>query len=101
MTETTAPPRYKLALLTWAAAFPLLTAVNVLLGPILVRLPLPGRTLLMTGLLVGLLTYVIMPRLTRIFATWLSPSTAPAGSRSFALCNRVRTHIRVPTQEAN
>jgi antibiotic biosynthesis monooxygenase (ABM) superfamily enzyme len=74
VTDTKAPPRYKMALLTWAGAFPLLTAVNVLLGPVLVALPLPGRTLLITGLLIGLLTYVIMPRLTRLCATWLSPS---------------------------
>jgi antibiotic biosynthesis monooxygenase (ABM) superfamily enzyme len=67
------PPRYKMALLTWAGAFPLLTAVNVLLGPLLGALPLAGRTLLMTGLLIGLLTYVIMPRVTRLCATWLSP----------------------------
>ena len=71
MTDSKAPPRYKMALLTWAAAFPLLTAVNVLLRPVLVILPLPGRTLLMTGLLVGLLTYIIMPRLTRLCAAWL------------------------------
>jgi hypothetical protein len=74
MTDTKAPPRYKLALLTWAAAFPLLTAVNVLLGPLLVALPLPGRTLLITGLLITSLTYVIMPRLTRLCGAWLSPS---------------------------
>ncbi|HLJ66243.1 MAG TPA: hypothetical protein VKX16_02635 [Chloroflexota bacterium] len=73
MTDTNQPPRYKLALLTWAAAFPLLTAVNVLLGPLLAVLPLPGRTLLMTGLLINLLTYVIMPRLTRLCSTWLQP----------------------------
>ena len=70
------PPRYKMALLTWAGAFPLLTAVNVLLGPVLGALPLPGRTLLITGILIGLLTYVIMPRLTRLCATWLAPSGA-------------------------
>lgn len=46
MTKTTAPPRYKIALLTWAAAFPVLTTVNLLLGPVLMVLPLPGRTLL-------------------------------------------------------
>ena len=79
MTDTKAPPRYKMALLTWAGAFPLLTAVNVLLSPVLVALPLPGRTLLITGLLIGLLTYVIMPRLTRLCATWLSSSGVRAG----------------------
>jgi antibiotic biosynthesis monooxygenase (ABM) superfamily enzyme len=65
------PSRYKMALLTWAAAFPLLTALNVLLGPQFAALPLPLRTLLLTGLLIGLLTYVIMPVLTHVCATWL------------------------------
>lgn len=71
MTDANAPPRYKVALLTWAAAFPLLTALNVLLRPLLSVLPLPGRTLLLTGLLISLLTYVILPRLTRLCASWL------------------------------
>jgi uncharacterized protein len=65
------PSRYKTALLTWAAAFPLLTALNVLLHPLLAALPLPGRTFLLTGLLISLLTYVILPRLTRLCANWL------------------------------
>jgi antibiotic biosynthesis monooxygenase (ABM) superfamily enzyme len=66
-----APSRLKMALLTWAAAFPLLTALNVVFGPHLAALPLPVRTLLLTGIMVGLLTYVIMPRLTRGCAGWL------------------------------
>jgi uncharacterized protein len=75
--KPTSPPRYKMALLTWAAAFPLLTAANVLFGPVLAALPLPLRTLLLTGLLVTLLTYVIMPRLSRWCANWLLlPSAA-------------------------
>jgi antibiotic biosynthesis monooxygenase (ABM) superfamily enzyme len=65
------PSRYKTALLTWAAAFPLLTAVNVLFGPQLAALPLPVRTFLLTGMLIGLLTYVIMPRLSQWCASWL------------------------------
>lgn len=74
MTETKAPPRYKMALLTWAAAFPLLTALKVLLNPLLAPLPVPGQTLVLTGLLISAMTYVIMPRLTRLFAAWLVPS---------------------------
>src|SRR4051812_21975880 len=58
---TEAAPRYKTVLFTWAAAFPLLTALNVLLGPLLLQLPLPGRTLLLTGLLINLHTYVVVP----------------------------------------
>jgi antibiotic biosynthesis monooxygenase (ABM) superfamily enzyme len=77
--DAKSPPRYKLALLTWAAAFPLMTALTMLLGWLLNALPLPGRTLLMTGLLIGLLTYVIMPRLTRLCAAWLSSSDVAGG----------------------
>jgi antibiotic biosynthesis monooxygenase (ABM) superfamily enzyme len=77
-----APPRFKMALLTWAAAFPLLTALNVLFGPQLAALPLPVRTLLLTGLLVGLLTYVIMPHLTRWCADWLLLPSAAGGRDS-------------------
>lgn len=65
------PPRYKIALLTWAAAFPLLTALNVLFGPLLADLALPARTFLLTGVLIGLSTYVTMPWLSRRFANWL------------------------------
>jgi antibiotic biosynthesis monooxygenase (ABM) superfamily enzyme len=77
--DTKAPPRHKLALLTWAAAFPLMTALTMLLGWLLNGLPLPGRTLLMTGLLIGLLTYVIMPRLTRLCAAWLCSANVARG----------------------
>jgi hypothetical protein len=72
-TNPASPPRYKVALLTWATVFPLLTAANVLFGPVLALLPLPARTLLLTGLVVGLTTYVVMPRLTQWFAGWLTP----------------------------
>jgi hypothetical protein len=73
------PPRYKMTLLTWAAAFLLLTAANVLLRPLLAVLLLPGRPLLLTGLMVGLLTYVIMPRLTQLCASWLALPSAAVG----------------------
>jgi antibiotic biosynthesis monooxygenase (ABM) superfamily enzyme len=68
-----------MALLKWAAAFPLLTAVNGLFGPQLAVLPLPARTLLLTGILVSVLTFVIMPQLTRWCANWLLPPSAVAG----------------------
>ncbi len=73
------PPRYKMVLLTWAAAFPVLTVLNLLFGPQLAALPLPARTLLVTGLLITLLTYVIMPRLTRWCADWLLCPSASGG----------------------
>ncbi len=36
--------------------------------------PLPARLLLSACVVVGLLGYVVMPALTRLFARWLHPS---------------------------
>jgi uncharacterized protein len=67
------PPRYKMALVTWIAVFPLITAIFALFGPLLSQLPTLLRTLILTAVMVSLMTYVIMPRLTRLFSFWLYP----------------------------
>lgn len=68
------PPRYKMALLTWLGIFPLITGILGLLGPIFLNgLPLGLRTLILTAVLVALMTYVVMPRLSQLFAWWLYP----------------------------
>jgi hypothetical protein len=77
-----APPRYKITLLTWLGIFPLITAILALFGPVVLnRLPLVLRTLVLTGVLVPLMTYVVMPRLTRWFGWWLYPSTSGTQKR--------------------
>ena len=73
---TVTPPHYKITLLTWLGIFPLITALLALLGPFLNPLPLVLRTLVLTAVLVPLMTYVVMPRLTRLFTWWLYPSTS-------------------------
>ena len=67
------PPRYKMATLTWIAIFPLVNIINLLLEPILKPFPPLLRSLILTLILVPLMTYVVMPRITRIFARWLYP----------------------------
>lgn len=66
------PPRYKMLLVTCLAAFPTLNVVNFLLQP-LKPLPVLLRTLIATVILLTLMTYVIMPRITKLFAGWLYP----------------------------
>jgi hypothetical protein len=67
-----AAPRYKLALLTWVAAYALITAFLALLGPTIAAWPLAVRTLVLSVTMVAALTWVIMPRLTKLFRPWLT-----------------------------
>jgi antibiotic biosynthesis monooxygenase (ABM) superfamily enzyme len=69
---TSGPPRYRLALLTWAAAYSVITLMLAVLGPAMASWPLALRTLLLSMTMVVALTWLIMPRLTRLFRPWLS-----------------------------
>jgi uncharacterized protein len=68
-----APPRYKMAIVTWLAVFPLATAIFAITHPLLGGLPTVIRTLVFTLIMVTLMTYVVMPRMTRLFSFWLYP----------------------------
>jgi antibiotic biosynthesis monooxygenase (ABM) superfamily enzyme len=68
------PPRYKLALLTWVAAYPIITVILGLLGPELASWPLGLRTLVVSVLMVATLTWLAMPGLTRVLRPWLRPA---------------------------
>jgi uncharacterized protein len=68
----TKPTRYKMFLLTWLGIYPLITGIFLVFGPWLSLLPLVLRTFLLTGLLVYLMTYGVMPMLTRVFHAWLT-----------------------------
>lgn len=67
------PPRYKTLAVTWLAAYPLVTLLFALLGGTLERLALPVRTALFSLTMLGLMIYVVMPRVTRLFDPWLNP----------------------------
>ena len=68
-----APPRYKMAIVTWLAVFPLVAVIFSLFGQWLNLLPTLLRTLVFSAVMVTLMTYVIMPRMTRLFSFWLYP----------------------------
>jgi antibiotic biosynthesis monooxygenase (ABM) superfamily enzyme len=65
------PPRYKLALITWVAAYPTITAILGLLGPEIGTWPLALRTLVVSVLMVATLTWIAIPGLTRAVGGWL------------------------------
>ncbi|MGB5633561.1 MAG: hypothetical protein WBM44_07280 [Waterburya sp.] len=70
------PPRYKMATVTLLTLFPLIQLANITLAPLLELLPFPLllRRLIITALLVLLMTYIAMPRMTKLFSRWLYPN---------------------------
>jgi antibiotic biosynthesis monooxygenase (ABM) superfamily enzyme len=71
-----APPRYKLALLSWAGAYAVITLILAVLGPVMAPWPLPLRTLLLSVLMVVVMTWLVMPTLTRFARGWLTSGSA-------------------------
>ncbi|WP_017651879.1 antibiotic biosynthesis monooxygenase [Fortiea contorta] len=65
------PPRYKTALLTWISVFVLINLLTTFLVPLLRGLPPLIISLILTMTMVALLTYVVMPRVSRLFSKWL------------------------------
>jgi uncharacterized protein len=68
------PPPYKMAVLTWVTIFPLITLVVVASAPLIGKLPLVPRLAVTTLVTVSLMTWVVMPRVTRLLRRWLYPS---------------------------
>lgn len=66
------PPKWKFALMVWIAIYPSITLVQLLIGNQLLSLPLPIRTLIMTGILVPLMVYVLLPFLRKLLGNWLN-----------------------------
>ncbi len=69
------PSPHRMALVLIAVVFVLVLAINLTLGPFMAAWPLPLRLLATVTLQVVLMTYVIMPRLTRALAPFIYPST--------------------------
>ena len=71
----TPPKRLKMALVTWLAITPLLITFTYLVGPYIKDLPIPLRVSISTPWLVLIMTYFLMPLMTKLFKTWLFPSS--------------------------
>lgn len=66
-----APARWKMFMVTLAAIVPLVLAMNLTVLPLLADWPLVVRTLVFSGALTSLMTWVVMPRMTRLFRRFL------------------------------
>jgi antibiotic biosynthesis monooxygenase (ABM) superfamily enzyme len=67
------PPRWKMWLVSLVAVYPLVVVFQVLVVPRMARLPLPLRALLFPLVLLTLMTFVVMPVVTRVLRRWLGP----------------------------
>lgn len=69
---TTHPPlRWKMACVTWLGIFPTVSLLLAFVAPYLTTLPFLLRTAIITGLVVLVMTWGIMPRLAPLFRNWL------------------------------
>jgi uncharacterized protein len=67
------PPRYKMVLISWLVIFPLSNVIPPLLQKLLAPLPPLPRSGIAALFMVALMTYLIMPRVTKLFSAWLYP----------------------------
>jgi antibiotic biosynthesis monooxygenase (ABM) superfamily enzyme len=69
------PPRWKMAVATLLGVYPMSLLIGFTLSPTLRQLPLILNLFIVSALIVSCLTWVVMPRLTRIMKPWLSSSS--------------------------
>ena len=68
------PPRVRMAVVTWLGIFPTVSFFLWFVLPYLQSLPFLPRTAILTALIVMTMTWVVMPRLTRLMRGWLNPA---------------------------
>jgi uncharacterized protein len=65
------PPRWKMAVVIGVAIFAMIVVINAALGDWLEAIPFIPRTLLTTAATVSLMTWGIMPAVSRVLSGWL------------------------------
>lgn len=72
------PPKWKMAIATFLGVFPVATLLNVTLGPWIKDWPFVLRNAAFNAAVVALLSWAVMPLVTRLLRGWLRPgSPAP------------------------
>ncbi|CAM5746091.1 hypothetical protein [Streptomyces afghaniensis 772] [Streptomyces afghaniensis] len=72
-TTVQAPPRWKMVLTTFLGAYPFTLLIQWLVTPHTTGWPLPLRAAVFPLVLLPVLTYLVMPRLSRLLRLWLYP----------------------------
>jgi uncharacterized protein len=68
------PPRWKMATATFLGVFPVAMVLNLTLGPTIKSWPFILRNAVFNACVVMLLTWVVMPFVTRLLHGWLHPA---------------------------
>src|SRR3954451_24975182 len=76
------PPKWKMALVTLGAVFPPVLLFNLTLIPRLLGISVVLRTLVLCMGVTVIVTWVMMPRLTRLLKDWLQPPVPERWSSS-------------------
>ncbi|MCF2503790.1 antibiotic biosynthesis monooxygenase [Dyadobacter sp. CY107] len=66
------PPRWKMAVATLCGVYPTSLLLSYLLGPHIQELHPALRTFIIAGCMVPMLTWIVMPQVTKVFKPWLS-----------------------------
>jgi antibiotic biosynthesis monooxygenase (ABM) superfamily enzyme len=74
-TRVPQPSPHRMALVLSGVVFCLVLILNLAFGPVIAGWPLALRLLFAVTIQVGLMTYVIMPRLTPLIARFIYPTT--------------------------
>lgn len=67
------PPRWKMAIATFLGVLPVAMVLNLTLGPAIQKWPFIPRTAVFNVCVVALLTWAVMPLVTRLLQRWLHP----------------------------
>jgi hypothetical protein len=70
------PPKWKTAIVSAVGIYPAISLMPILLRPITNGLPSWLATLVSISVMMPLMTWVIMPQVTRLFKGWLYPSAS-------------------------
>jgi uncharacterized protein len=73
------PPRWKMAVVTLLGVYPVSLLIGFVLSPALSKLPLVLDSFVVSAIIVGLLTWVVMPLATRLLHDWLNPQPQKKG----------------------
>ena len=69
------PPRWKMAIATFIGVFPLAMILTLTIGPVIREWPFALRNAVFNAWVVALLSWVVMPVVTRLLRGWLQPQS--------------------------